>query len=427
MSNRSYTRFALIILVLATLACSLLSSYEGEDGNGSDGNPATSTKELPPPRNVTPLPSEEKAAKWALWTNGTRLRGADLHPCWVNDQGECTKYITRQDVQDLRDLGANLINASYQGVYTQQPPYQVNQAALQDLDNLIAWAEDVGIYVVIHFRTGPGRNEAAIHAERGALSDVWTDQAAHDGWVAMWRYTAERYHESPVVVGYNLMVEPHPNTLIDPDFELEPSDAQVQLEGTLLDWNLLAADITTVIREVDSETPLIVSSLNWGSSEWFSVLKPTGDSRTVYSLHAYDPDVYTHQEEGEHNFSYPDEVKDYGETINFNRDWLDENYRPAREFATQHGVPIYVGEFGIMRWVPNGAAFLEDQIGLFEKYGWNYAYYTWRADTDDWDGFNLENGPDPQNHTLDSDNPLLAVFRARWARNADFPGVPTSP
>lgn len=86
------------------------------------------------------------------------------------------------------------------------------------------------------------------------------------------------------------------------------------------------------------------------------------------------------------------------------------------------GVPIYVGEFGAVRWVPGAATFLHDQTELFEQYGWNYAVYVWRGDEPYFDGFNLEYGPDPENHTPILDNPLLGVLRGRWTRNVDFPG-----
>jgi hypothetical protein len=346
----------------------------------------------------------------------------DLHPCRLFTEDGCVQPIIRQDVQDLRNLGANLVNASYPGVFTEEAPYQADPTALAYLDDLIGWAEEVGLYVVIHFRTGPGRNEGAILLEGDALFDVWNDQAAHDAWVEMWRFTAERYRDNPVVVGYDLMVEPHPNTLIDPDGKREPPEVQAQVAGTLLDWNAFAAEITAAIREVDPDTPIIVNSISWASAEWFSVLQPTGDPRTVYSLHAYDPDVYIIQDEGEATISYPDVVEDYGEVVNFDRAWLEENYRPVREFAQQHNVPIYVGEFGVLRWVPDAAAFLRDQTDLFEQYGWNYAVYAWRGDEPDFDGFNLEHGPDPENHTLVSENPLLGVFLDRWAKNVDFPG-----
>jgi cysteinyl-tRNA synthetase len=385
--------------------------------------PASQNEILPGSTKPGPGVAEDK---WSLWKDGTRLRGADLHPCRILSEGGCAEPISRQDIQDLRALGANLINASYPGVFTILAPYEVDPQALDYLDNLVEWAEEVGIYVVIHFRTGPGRNEAAIVLEGDPIYDVWTDQAAHDAWIDMWRFTAERYRNSPVVAGYDLMVEPHPNTLIDPDLERQPMDVQTEMDNTLLDWNAMAKQITEGIREVDDQTPIIVNSVNWGSAEWFTALDPTGDPRTIYSLHAYDPDVYLLQDVGESSINYPDEVEDYGETIVFDREWLNDNYSPVRNFAEQHQVPIYVGEFGALRWVPNAPDFLQDQMALFESYGWNYAVYVWRGDEPGFDGFNLEYGPDPDVHERMTDNELISRFVDNWALNAHYPGYAES-
>jgi cysteinyl-tRNA synthetase len=237
----------------------------------------------------------------------------------------------------------------------------------------------------------------------------------------MWQYVAERYGESPVVVGYNLLVEPLANLTVDPDQELEPAQVQSQLEGTSADWNLLAKRITEAIREVDGDTPIIVDSINWANAAYFSVLQPTGDSRTVYSFHTYDPDVYTNQEEGQDDIHYPDQVEDNGETIVFDRYWLEENLRPVVEFSQRHNVPIYVGEFGAMRWVPGAADFIRDQTALFEEYGWNYAYYVWRGDEAYFDGFNMEYGTDPSSHSHDPGNDVMGVYLERWNQNDYFP------
>jgi hypothetical protein len=211
---------------------------------------------------------------------------------------------------------------------------------------------------------------------------------------------------------------------VDPDLELEPEKVQAQLRGTLADWNVLAKRITSGIREVDPDTPIIIDSISWANAAWFSVLEPTGDDRTIYSLHTYDPDAYTTQEEGDESISYPDVVEDYGETINFNRDWLEENLHPVLEFSLKHQVPIYVGEYGAMRWVPGAANFIRDQINLFEEYGWNYAYYVWRGDDLYFDGFNMEYGPDPSDHHLLDGNEVLQAHIEYWSENVFFPMLP---
>jgi hypothetical protein len=406
-------------IVLSTIAAlSLLAACGGDSSPPADETPVGS-------QAASPV-GEDLADKMLLWdeSEGTHLRGADLHPCASNLADTCEGPTTLQDVTDLRDLGANLINASYPGVFTEEPPYEVNSATLGYLDDLIDWAETADIFVVIHFRTGPGRNEAAIVGEDDPLHDVWTDEEAHNAWIDMWRFTAERYRESPAVAGYDLMVEPHVNTVVEAD--LGPEAFQEQTEDTLRDWNAFAAEMTEGIREVDVETPIIVNSLNWADPEWFLALEPTGDPRTVYSFHAYGPDEYTHQDYepgSEFDVEYPGEVDEDGELVTFDRDWLEESLSPVAEFSDEYGVPIYVGEFGSMRWVPSAVEFHRDQTELFEEHGWNYAYYTWRTDDGEWDGFNLEIGTDPENHSGDPENPLLAVHRDRWDRNVDFPSA----
>lgn len=202
---------------------------------------ATSTQpEARPTEPDEASPEPTIVDKWTLWVDGPHLRGVDLHPCRLFTVDDCVQTITNQDIQDLRNQGANLINASYPGIFAEEPPYLVNPTTLKYLDDLIGWAEEVGIYVVIHFRTGPGRNEGAILLEGEPDFAVWSDQAAQDAWIEMWRFTAERYRGSPVVVGYDLMVEPHPNTLIDPGGEGERflyADCLPQpLVSTVLPW-----------------------------------------------------------------------------------------------------------------------------------------------------------------------------------------------
>ena len=142
--------------------------------------------------------------------------------------------------------------------------------------------------------------------------------------------------------------------------------------------------------------------------------------RTVYSLHTYDPDLYTNQENAS-AIGYPSVVQVAGESINFNRNWLAENLRPALEFARRHDIPIYVGEFGVFRWVPGAVTFVSDEMSLFEQYGWNYACYVWRGDDVGFDGFNVEYGPGRSSHTPVPGNQLEQTFTDRWRQNVSFP------
>jgi hypothetical protein len=385
-----HTLTLLFLLTLPLIAC------DGDgDGNGNGNG------------NGTP------SSKWSLWsaTGGPHLRGAVLHQCSVGrvEGGGyvCTSLITKQDIQDLRNQGANLINASYPGVYSVLPPYGPSATELAFLDDLIDWAEEVGIYIVISFRSGPGRNEAAIHDAPGATYAVWTSPDAQAAWGSMWRYTAQRYAGRDVVIGYDLMVEPHPNTV----------------GSNSAAWNNLAAAITDSIRQVDTETPIIIESVLWANVQEFPDLVHTGDSLTVYSFHQYNPDCYTNQDENG-TLSYPGTFLCEGETITLNSTWLEQDLSPALTFSQTHNVPIFAGEFGSVRWVPNATQYHTDLLAFFEQYGWNYTVYVWRGDDDEggylFDGFNLELGTDPNNHTAVPGNALLNAHTSMWGLNTHY-------
>ncbi|NDJ36332.1 MAG: glycoside hydrolase family 5 protein [Chloroflexi bacterium] len=168
---------------------------------------------------------------------------------------------------------------------------------------------------------------------------VWDSQEAQDAWAEMWRLTAERYGQSAVVAGYDLLTEPTVNRLIDPSGERSPQEVAAAA-GTTRDWNRFAA------------TPIIVDSMNWASAAWFLALTVFDDPNIVYGLHTYDPDLYTQQEAGQGAISYPSVVDYAGERVQFDSAWLRENLEPVRTFQQTHNVPVFVGEFGTLRWVP---------------------------------------------------------------------------
>src|SRR5687768_13715897 len=111
------------------------------------------------------------------------------------------------------------------------------------------------LYAVISFRTGPGRNEFIFLEEEDPgwlgyskdINQIWTNGAAQDGWVAMWRYTAQRYHNNPVVVGYDLMVEPNSNKQLN---IWEPQNFYPTYANSLYDWNQFHPRLSAAIREV---------------------------------------------------------------------------------------------------------------------------------------------------------------------------------
>jgi hypothetical protein len=381
------------------------------------------------------------ADKWWLWTHGTQLRGAnvwqrivvpDLDGPEFLGSGYIGPPITQADLDALAARGANVVNLSHPGLYTERPPYVLDEKVQANLDHLIEMAAQADLFVVITFRTGPGRSDFTFYREGAGdwfdpellVESVWTDAAAQDAWVDMWRTAAQRYRDEQVVVGYDLMCEPNGEGIF-----LDVYDAGAFFPahaGSLLDWNQFYPRIVRGIREVDAETPILVSAQGWGAVRWLPGLEPVDDPRVVYMVHQYEPqEAYTHQDPAGGN-SYPDEIDLDGDGVadRFDRAWLAEYLSAVGMFQRVHGVSVSVNEFGVERWVPQAAVFMADQMELFESYGMNHSLWAWDPAwapwTDSSNGMNYLFGPDPDNHTP-VESELLDVITAFWSRNTIRP------
>jgi hypothetical protein len=198
------------------------------------------------------------------------------------------------------------------------------------------------------------------------------------------------------------MCEPHPD-----------DDAKQPLG----DWNALARKITAAIRSVDERTPILVNSIGWAYPKQFEVLQPTGDPRTVYTVHFYDPHYYTHQKPDEH-VVYPGFRVPGQKNIVWDKAVLEAQLDPVRAFQQKYHVPIFVGEFGCARYASGVEAWLGDQMELYDRYGWSWAYWAFR----EWDVMNIERTADAEDKGNHSDTPLLRLFKATFSRDKQFFG-----
>ena len=377
--------------------------------------------------------------RWTLWTGPTQLRGANVYQRRVYPKLDGTDFFgpgpvgppyTQADFDDLAAMGANYVNISHPGLFTETPPYSLDPHIQDNLDNLLHMISQADMFTVISFRTGPGRAEFSVCCLGDDWFDdsyyndsIWQDQAAQDAWVEMWRYTAQRYRSHPIVAGYDLMVEPNSNEVgsdaTDPLDIWDPEEFYDQYGGTLYDWNQLYPRISAGIREVDTRTPILIGGMGYSAVEWLPYLEPTGDPRTVYVVHQYEPIDYTHQGPPLTN-GYPQG--------SFNRTWLDNLLSTIDDFVATHGAPVAVNEFGVMRWEPGAADFMDDQMELFEQRGLNHALWLWEASwppiQDEIDAFNFRHGPDPSNHTDVASSDLIEMIESYWGTNTMRPSGP---
>jgi hypothetical protein len=385
----------------------------------------------------SPTPKKEMEEKMDLWLTGAHLRGANIYqrrryPEIDGPEDENLLVIpsfTQTDFDDLAKLGANLVIISHPGIFTEEPPYTPDIGMQNNLDELLRMIKAADLFAVIGFRTGPGRSEFSFFwGEHGDWFDtsyynnkVWTDVEAQEAWAAMWRYTALWYSSNPIVVGYELMVEPNSNHIFFDEWDQETF--YDRYAGTLYDWNLLAARITNEIRLYDTNTPILIGGNSYSNISWLPYIVPTGDLKTIYTVDQYAPYEYTSQSiENEQFITYPGylDIDDDGRDEVFDLNWFDEINTLLGSFTDLNNVPVAITEFGIQRWIPGAAEFMDDQIALFEDLGINHAIWAWsdgRLDPTKHDAYDFRLGPDPDNHMEFVESDLFSVIRSYWGLN----------
>ena len=407
----------------------------------------TSTIVVPPPNVTAPFPPADNVTnltltkhstdKLSFWANGTQLRGANVYQRRVYVELDGTEFmgsgvigppLTQSDFDNLAKAGANLVVLSHPGIFDETPPYAFSKSVQDNLDKLIDMAEKADLFVVIAYRTGPGRSEFSILRDGAGVwfdesylnDDIWKVNKAQDAYAAMWKSTAEHYRNRSVVIGYDLMVEPNSNAVLD---IYDPTDFYPTYEDTTYDWNSLHPRITKAIRQTDNSTPILIGGLDYSSVSWLPYLKPNEDNRTVYTVHQYEPqDGYTHQNADELDNGYPGsfDISGDGTIEDFNKAWIDDFLGPVDTFKTRYGVPVAVTEYGVQRWEPGADLFIDDETTLFEKRGMNYVIWDWSTSykpvTDSDNAFNFRFGSDPA-QSKDTNSKLYDVIKKYWKKN----------
>lgn len=360
-------------------------------------------------------------SKWDLWKSETCLRGANIWQRIIDPKIDGTSLGTKHvgppysqaDFDELSSMGANYVNLSVPGLFTETPPYVLDEEVKLHLEDLLLMASKANLFVVISFRTGPGRNEAGFDSSQAGRANhrVWSDVKAQEGWVTMWQYAARLLRSSPVVAGYDLMVEPNSSSvLLKID---EPRDFYPRYRGSPYDWNVFARKLARAVREVDTDTPILMETMGYSHVSWLAATEPIDENKVVYIFHQYEPFAYSHQEKP---LSYPGFLES---AVGGIEPWLGKVFSPVGEFQKRHFVPVAVNEFGVKRWAPGSAAFVQDEMKHFERLGLNHAIWLWGSSDGrvSWDDFDVRKGPLRSNHTRVSTSRLIDVIKSNWSHN----------
>ena len=306
-----------------------------------------------------------------------------------------TAALERKTFTDAALWGANNLRA-FLKMPTHVAPehyWQALESTLDDAEIIVANAQGTGVRVVLTLGSAlPGLDRDQ--------HEYWAYSELEHFHVETWRRIAQRvFPLREHVLGFDLLNE--------------PLDRSVAPQAPTA-WRDLAIKITQAIRAIDPDTWIIFEPGPGGTFAGFFDLEPLPDPKVIYSGHFYFPHMFTHQ--GIHNVKgtelteamtrvnvpYPLPVTELKgdlwelnfhrlpDLVRFDKAAIAQITAPLVAFQKKYQVPVYLGEFSVVRWAPKADAlrYLADLTEFAEAHQWSWSYHSFR----EFNGWSLEHG-----------------------------------
>ena len=310
----------------------------------------------------------------------------------------------------------------------------LNETDVALLERALDEAHAHDLKVVLVMLSLPGRIARPFNNDEHDYR-IWQDATVQNRAVEFWRQVALRVRNHPAVVGYNLLNEPHPALFYGHE---EPTDEFLDwletTRGTLTDINRFNRRMVAAIREVDSDTPIILNGYFYAAAAGMAFLDAVDDPNTLYAFHNIAPWQFAAYRANRGRYVYPDRMPEYWDAPGTRWTFRDlaSRVEPVLDFASKHAIPahrIMAAEFWCDRRVSGCREYLADAIRLYNANGWHWAFYDFRSDGA-WGGLDYElgtdptteraiwaaeeRGEDPERYKDRHDNPLWEVIRREF-------------
>jgi endoglucanase len=141
------------------------------------------------------------------------------------------------------------------------PDYTLDPLFLGFLDQVVDWAEELEIYLILDSHTfSPSEN---------------TDPNVGTILAKVWSQMATRYRECSEYLCYEVLNEPH--------------GISDQL------WNNIQLMVVDEIRKIDTTHYIIIGPASWNSYNNLDEMPVYPGGKLIYTFHFYDPFLFTHQ------------------------------------------------------------------------------------------------------------------------------------
>src|SRR5215469_9240988 len=266
-----------------------------------------------------------------------------------------TSFFGAADAAFIASLRMNCVRipVNYRHWEDDARPGEINADGFAHLDRAVDACAAAGLYTVIDLHAAPGFQNHHWHSDNPFHEPLlWQHRSFQDRAVTLWEAIAARYALRPEVAGYNVLNEPADES------------------GTALVAFYRRA--VAAIRAVDARHMVFLDG-NRYSREFPGFGEPFDNA--VYAVHQYpapgaaDGGPYPGSSGGRH----------------YDRDVVEAEFLALTAYPREHGVPVWVGEFGPVYGAGAGAErdaqrrrLLADQIAIYTAAAAGWSLWTYK-------------------------------------------------
>lgn len=269
--------------------------------------------------------------------------------------GEWNHIIEQSTIQRVAAAGFDTVRipVRWSNRVERAPDYVISEAFFNRVSEVINWALDENLNVILDVHHFEGLNKAP--------------EENHAKFLRIWEQVSTRYRNLPSSVYFEVINEPND-----------------KFKGDLM--RTYVKEAVDIIRQTNPTRQLIVGGESYNSINTLDSIPQINDPNLVHTFHYYDPFTFTHQK------TSWTELKDSPTTYwgtNADRAQVFAEIRATQKHQKRTGHPILVGEFGATQDAPHRDMinYLKASREAFEEQGygwcvWNFTSSFSMFDTD---------------------------------------------
>jgi aryl-phospho-beta-D-glucosidase BglC (GH1 family) len=242
------------------------------------------------------------------------------------------------------------------------------------LDRAVEFAKQNGLKLILDLHECPGHDFSEVTKSPVQKLFVEGDDTYIKKTETIWAYLAERYGQNGHVL-FETLNEP-----VAPTADI---------------WNDIKDRFCRTIRAHAPKSTIVTGSNMWNWPSTFFSLTPFEDDNVIYSVHFYEPLLFTHQkapwirnpeiqEERTYPFDYgPGFVRKYGFTQSagkWDRDRFLKEFEPVSTFSKKYNAPVICDEFVVYTPVELQAQlrWYDDLLSVLKELGIGFSYWNYK-------------------------------------------------